>query len=84
MHEAQAMAEEGLTQRALAGQIGKTQGFVSQRLTLLKLVPELRHAVEVGDLTVGFARAFGDLPVAEQQTIAARGRPYRRQKRDCR
>ena len=83
LHEAEAMAkamaEEGLTQRALAGQIGKTQGFVSQRLTLLKLVPELRHAVEVGDLTVELARAFGDLPVAEQQAIATRGRPYRRQ-----
>ncbi|HTE83153.1 MAG TPA: ParB/RepB/Spo0J family partition protein [Dehalococcoidia bacterium] len=83
LHEAEAMAkamkEEGLSQRALAVQIGKTQGFVSQRLALLKLVPELRQAVVHGDLTVELARTFGELAVTEQQVIAARGKPYRRQ-----
>lgn len=76
---AKAMKEEGLSQRALAVQIGKTQGFVSQRLALLKLVPELRQAVVCGALTVELARTFGELAVTEQQVIAARGKPYRRQ-----
>jgi ParB family chromosome partitioning protein len=82
LHEAEAMAkamkEEALSQRELAGQIGKSQGFVSQRLTLLKLIPELRQALQEGVLTVEVARTFGELPPAEQSAIVAGGRPYRR------
>jgi ParB family chromosome partitioning protein len=81
LHEAEAMSkamqEEGLTQTALAAQIGKTQGFVSQRLALLKLVPELRSAMAAGDLVVEVARQIADLPPAQQHAIATRGKPYR-------
>lgn len=84
LHEAEAMAkamaEEKLTQRALADQIGKSQGFVSQRLTLLKLVPELRRALAAGELHIKLARTFGELPADEQRAIVAAGKPYRLQR----
>ncbi len=86
LHEAEAMskaiAEEGLTQTSLAAQIGKTQGFVSQRLALLKLVPELRAAMAAGDLPVEVARQLAELPASEQRAIAAAGKPFRPRRED--
>jgi len=81
LHEAEAMSkamkEEGLTQTALAAQIGKTQGFVSQRLALLKLVPELRSAMAAGELVVEVARQLAELSEDQQRAIAVKGKPYR-------
>jgi ParB family chromosome partitioning protein len=80
--EAEAMAEvlktASISQRELARRIGKTHPYVTQRLALLKLIPELRTAFERGELTIERARAFGELPVADQQQIVAGGLPYRR------
>jgi ParB family chromosome partitioning protein len=82
LHEAramaEAMAEESLSQRDLARQIGKSDGFVSQRLTLLKLIPPLASALESGDLPLEVARAVGELPMEQQWEIARGGKPYRR------
>jgi ParB family transcriptional regulator, chromosome partitioning protein len=81
LHEAQAMAkameEESLSQRDLARQIGKSDGFVSQRLALLKLIPELKTALEAKELPLELARTVGELPVEQQQEIAQAGKPYR-------
>lgn len=81
-HEAEAMqrllAEAGISQRALAGRIGRTPMYVSQRIALLGLIPALREALEAGTLKVEQARQFGGLPEDEQEAIAAAGPPYRK------
>lgn len=80
--EAEAMAEvlktASISQRELARRIGKSHMYVSQRLALLKLIPELRLALEQGELKIEQAREFGELPEVEQRAIAAGGKPYRR------
>lgn len=80
--EAEAMAEvlaaAGISQRELGRRIGKSGMYVTQRLALLRLVPELRELLEQGELTIEQGRTFGDLPVVEQRAIAAAGAPYRR------
>ncbi|MGQ0576002.1 MAG: ParB/RepB/Spo0J family partition protein [Pseudonocardia sp.] len=80
--EAEAMEEAlraaGISQAELARRIGKSGAYVTQRLALLRLVPELRSLLEAGELTVEQARQLGDLSSGEQRAIAAAGRPYRR------
>ncbi|MER5424384.1 ParB/RepB/Spo0J family partition protein [Streptosporangium roseum] len=60
------MEEESLSQRGVAELLGKSQGWVSQRLVLLKLVPELQQAVTDGVLKIEEAREIGKLPPHEQ------------------
>ncbi|MBN9739188.1 MULTISPECIES: ParB/RepB/Spo0J family partition protein [unclassified Pseudonocardia] len=83
LHEAEAMqrllAEAEISQRALAGRIGRTPMYVSQRMALLGLIPSLREALEQGSLKVEQGRQFGSLPEDEQEAIAAAGPPYRKQ-----
>ncbi len=80
--EAEAMAEvlraTGISQRELGRRIGKSAAYVTQRLALLRLVPELRELLEQGELTIEQARTFADLDEDEQRAIAAAGAPYRR------
>lgn len=80
--EAEAMAEalkaSAISQRELARRIGKSAMYVTQRLALLGLVPELRLLLEQGELTIEQGREFGELPEAEQRAIAVAGKPYRR------
>jgi ParB family chromosome partitioning protein len=80
--EAEAMMESlhtsSISQRELARRIGKSNGYITQRLALLKLVPELRAALEQGELTIERAREFGELSAGEQEQIVAAGKPYRR------
>lgn len=80
--EAEAMAEvlkaTECSQRELARRLGKSHVYVAQRLSLLKLLPELRTAVDLGELKIEVARDFADLSKAEQRKIVAAGRPYRR------
>jgi ParB family chromosome partitioning protein len=75
---AEALGDGRLTQRELARRIGKSHVYITQRLTLLKLVPELRDLLEQGAITIEQARDFGALPDREQRAIAAAGKPYRR------
>lgn len=81
LHEAEAMqrllVESGISQRALAGRIGRTPMYVSQRMALLGLVPALRTALEDGTLTVEQARRLGGLSAPEQDAVVAAGPPYR-------
>ena len=54
------------SQAKVAQRLGKTGAFVSQRLALLRLVPDLQSAVQSGDLRLEDARDIGRLPEAEQ------------------
>lgn len=54
-------SEIGLSQRAIAERLGVDQATVSRRLALLLLAPEVRTAVEAGDLKVTEAAHFANL-----------------------
>ncbi|MEV7547520.1 ParB/RepB/Spo0J family partition protein [Streptomyces sp. NPDC089915] len=58
------------SQAQVAKRIGKTPAWVSQRLTLLNLTPELQDKVETGELKVEPARRIGRLPQEEQEAAA--------------
>uniref|UniRef100_UPI002F91994B ParB/RepB/Spo0J family partition protein n=1 Tax=Streptomyces sp. NBC_01553 TaxID=2975877 RepID=UPI002F91994B len=60
-------AGQGLSQTVVASGIGKTQGFVSQRVALLKLVPQLQELVLAGKLKVKRAALLAKLPIDEQE-----------------
>lgn len=59
-------AGRGMSQSKVARGIGKTQAFVSFRIALLGLVPELQAKVASGELGVKAARAYTNLPAEEQ------------------
>ncbi|MCC9311949.1 ParB/RepB/Spo0J family partition protein [Kitasatospora sp. RB6PN24] len=59
-------AGRGMAQSKAARGIGKTQGFVSQRIALLNLIPELQEKVASGELGLKAARAFVSLPPDQQ------------------
>lgn len=73
LEEARAVAElvqlHG-SQAEVARRLGKTSAWVSQRLALLKLTPELQEELRDGELKVKEARQLGTLPADEQ--MAAR------------
>jgi ParB family chromosome partitioning protein len=58
------------SQGQVAKRLGKTPAWVSQRLALLELTPELQEKVETGELRVEPARRIGRLP-KEQQAVEA-------------
>ncbi|MEV1003329.1 ParB/RepB/Spo0J family partition protein [Nonomuraea sp. NPDC050202] len=60
------MDEEALSQNGVAKALGKSPGWVSQRLALLGLRPELQEALLGGDLKLEDARRLGKLPVEQQ------------------
>ncbi|MFI0238340.1 ParB/RepB/Spo0J family partition protein [Streptomyces sp. NPDC016845] len=57
----------GYSQRQVAARIGKTQGFVSQRLSLMKLREDLQEALADGRVSVEDARRIARLPREEQR-----------------
>ncbi|MCD9146044.1 ParB/RepB/Spo0J family partition protein [Streptomyces albireticuli] len=60
------------TQGKVAKRLGKTEGWVSQRLALLKLPQDLQEKVETGELKVRDGRRIGRLPVEQQHAEAER------------
>ncbi|GAA4992121.1 ParB family chromosome partitioning protein [Nonomuraea thailandensis] len=64
------MEEENLSQREAAAVLGKSQGWISQRLVLLNLTSELQDALTRGRLRIEDAREIGKLP-PEQQAMPA-------------
>ncbi|MFK0050002.1 ParB/RepB/Spo0J family partition protein [Streptomyces sp. NPDC090741] len=56
------------SQRAVARALGKSSPWVTQRIALLKLTPELQEAVEDRSLPVEIARNVGQLPAQQQQS----------------
>ncbi|MFF1714585.1 ParB/RepB/Spo0J family partition protein [Streptomyces sp. NPDC058268] len=55
------------TQTKLANRLHRSQGWVSQRLALLGLTPELQESLERKDEPVDLLRAVGKKPPEEQQ-----------------
>ncbi|NJP75510.1 ParB/RepB/Spo0J family partition protein, partial [Streptomyces sp. C1-2] len=53
------------SQRALARRLHRSQGWVSQRLALLNLTPELQ--AKIGTEAIDMLRAVGNRPAAEQE-----------------
>ncbi|MGW1520746.1 ParB/RepB/Spo0J family partition protein [Streptomyces sp. NPDC002287] len=58
------------SQRAVARALGKSSPWVTQRMALLKLTPELQAAVEDRSLPVEIARNIGQLPAQQQREAA--------------
>jgi ParB family chromosome partitioning protein len=58
------------TQGKVAKRLGKTPAWVSQRLALLGLTPELQEQVETGGLKVEPARRIGRMPKEKQAAEA--------------
>ncbi|GAA2509458.1 hypothetical protein GCM10010406_52380 [Streptomyces thermolineatus] len=71
----QRMVERHGSQGKVAKRIGKTQAYVSQRLALLRLAPELKEALESGELKVRQARELAGAGDAEQQLTAWKQAP---------
>ncbi|MFH8886752.1 ParB/RepB/Spo0J family partition protein [Streptomyces californicus] len=60
------------SQGKVAKRLGKTPAWVSQRLALLELTPDLQQKVEAGELKVEPARRIGRMPKAEQAAEATK------------
>ncbi|MFJ7912636.1 ParB/RepB/Spo0J family partition protein [Kitasatospora sp. NPDC096204] len=59
------------SQGKVAKRLGKTPAWVSQRLALLELTPDLQEKVEAGELKVEPARRIGRMPKEQQASAAA-------------
>lgn len=64
------------SQHKVAKRLGKTQPWISQRLDLLKLIPELQTALTAGELRVKEARPLARLTPERQHEIWEDGPPY--------
>ncbi|MFJ9195688.1 ParB/RepB/Spo0J family partition protein [Streptomyces globisporus] len=60
------------SQGKVAKRLGKTPAWVSQRLALLELTPDLQQKVESGELKVEPARRIGRMPKSEQAAEATK------------
>jgi ParB family chromosome partitioning protein len=74
------------SQGQVAKRLGKTPAWVSQRLALLELTPELQKKVERGELKVEPARRIGRMPknkqaAAAKETVNAVNTPRQRSPR---
>ncbi|MFF8618125.1 ParB/RepB/Spo0J family partition protein [Streptomyces sp. NPDC015350] len=82
----QKLVEKYGSQRRAAKALNKSSGWVTQRMALLKLTPELQQAVEEKTLPVEVARQVGQLPQqqqhrAAQEALTARAEAKKRRKR---
>lgn len=66
----QRLVEVHGSQRAVARALGKSSGWVTQRLALLDLTPELKQAVTEKQLPLDVARRVGQLPEQQQHSAA--------------
>jgi ParB/RepB/Spo0J family partition protein len=73
--DARYLRNVGYTQAEIAELMGTTQGLVSQRLSLFKLIPELRGMLERGEVGSSFARTACKLPEKFQKILAEMDRP---------
>lgn len=62
------LLEHGLNRSEAARILGKSNGWITQRLILLGLHPELQQALKAGELKLGDARELGKLSLDEQLT----------------
>lgn len=68
----QRLRELGRTDAQIAAKIGRSVAYVSQRLRLLSLAPEVHDLMERGHLLMGGALLLAQLPVERQREAAAR------------
>lgn len=59
-----------------AEMLGKSKGWVSQRLALLKLSPDMQGLLRAGDLPIRDARRLAALPEAEQRSAWEQERAF--------
>ena len=65
--------KHGVTQSSLADRIGKSEPYVSQRLSILKsTVPEVREALRAGVITPTHVREISALPKDKQADFVAK------------
>ncbi|MFD0386151.1 ParB/RepB/Spo0J family partition protein [Streptomyces stramineus] len=64
----QQLLEVHQTQDRLAKRLHRSQGWVSQRLSLLQLTPELQRRLEAGEEPVDLLRTVGRKPPESQET----------------
>jgi ParB family chromosome partitioning protein len=62
----QLLVRECGTGKAAAAQLARTPGWVTQRLNLLKLTPEMQRLVRGGEIPIREARNIATLPTGEQ------------------
>ena len=55
------------TQSEIARRLARSPGYISQRLTLLKLTPELQTLIDEGTMSLEAGRKIGVLPPEEQK-----------------
>ncbi|MFF4911250.1 ParB/RepB/Spo0J family partition protein [Streptomyces sp. NPDC001260] len=70
------------SQRALAKRLHRSQGWISQRLSLLNLAPELQ--ARIGEEPIDLLRAVGNKPVEEQEAALAELKAARARKEEAR
>lgn len=63
--------------RKVAKAVGKTSGWVTQRLSLLKLVPELQALLSSRELSIVAGRELAQIPQSRQLAAYECGEPYR-------
>ncbi|MER8226494.1 ParB/RepB/Spo0J family partition protein [Streptomyces sp. NPDC094143] len=68
------------SQRALAKRLHRSQGWVSQRLSLLNLTPELQ--ARIGQEPIDLLRAVGNKPAEQQEATLAELKAERARKED--
>ncbi|WP_307544226.1 ParB/RepB/Spo0J family partition protein [Streptomyces sp. V3I8] len=68
----QRLVEVHGSQCAVGRSLGKSSGWVTQRLALLNLTPELKQAVSEKTVPLDVARTVGQLPAQPQQSATER------------
>jgi ParB/RepB/Spo0J family partition protein len=71
----QALVDLGLSQRALAKQVSRSQPHISRRLSLLKLPPAAIASLDTGGITVEQATTLARLPAENVAGLFKRGQP---------
>jgi ParB family transcriptional regulator, chromosome partitioning protein len=77
----QRLVEVHGSQRAVARSLGKSSGWVTQRLALLNLTPELKEAVAEKAVPLDVARTVGQLPKQQQQRATEQALEHRAAKK---
>lgn len=72
----QRQVNRGQSLRKVAAEIGKSLGYVQQRVGLLQLIPELQDLLQRGELSFKTARGLYPLDAEEQAAIYRSGPPW--------
>lgn len=73
----QELVEKYGSGRKVAKAVGKSPGWITQRLSLLKLNPQLQTLLSSGELSIAAGRDLAQIPQERQLAAYERGEPYR-------